>query len=224
MAEWDAPTIMACAEQGASLAGELGDERLLGRCRILLGSLTGLMGGPTEVLEAAIEQARHQADGWALTIGLNWLGARLTFQDPARASELYREAAEVGAGSNPAIAHHALGNLGGALSQQGEFGEAIPLLREVLARAQEARELAPLGGAQCFLIAALLQCNRRDEARHVLEDLEVTARVLAIPMWSVWAEGFRGYMALCDGDAARAAGLLRVRSTPQSSRSSAPVC
>jgi predicted ATPase/class 3 adenylate cyclase/DNA-binding NarL/FixJ family response regulator len=209
MAEWDAATLMTCAEEGIALASAAGDERLVVRCRILIGSLTGLMGGPTEVLEAAIAQARDQDDGWALAIGLNWLGARVSYHDPGRACALYREAAEVGARSNPLVAHHALGNLGGALAQLGDFGDAIPVLHEALARAQDARDLAPVGGAQCFLAIALLQCDRRDDARQVIDDLDVTARELGIPMWSAWAESFHGWLAFCDGDVQRGVDLLR---------------
>jgi predicted ATPase/class 3 adenylate cyclase/DNA-binding CsgD family transcriptional regulator len=207
--DWDPTTILARGEEGLALARQLGDERLIGRCLIALGSLSALTGGSTSFLEEGIDQARRAGDRWALAAGLLWLGAWYIQQDPPKARTLFEEGVRVGADSNRMASNACLANLGGALCFEGRLDEARSVLNQALHNAEALRDPWAVGAALAFLASTATYGGEHDEVLQLVDRLERNARQAGQQVWYAWVPAFRGWAFLGLGDAARALPLAR---------------
>ena len=207
--DFDAATLIGLGEDGLALARQLGDERLVGRFLIVIGTGTSLGGGPATVLEEGVEHARRAGDGWALAGGLFWLGSRSLQQDPERATALLEESVQVGRQANPQLANVSLGTLGGALACQGELRQSREVLEAALALADAAADSWAVATALTFLVSTLISMNDLDEALRTLERLEVTWREGGFRLGATLGPNMRGMAALARGDGDGALRLAR---------------
>jgi DNA-binding CsgD family transcriptional regulator len=198
--DWDIETMVGRAQEALALADEVHDERLGLRCRILLGMVNTLIGGPTQAMEQAVEQVRAAGDTWALAAGLTWLGVAYIVQDLDRARLLLEEAVSVGRTANRSMSYAAIATLGSVRTHQGEIRRARRELEAAVVELEALHDRASMAGTLAWLAYALIELGDHVEGPRTVDRLEVVGREGGIHLFDVFVPLFRAMLAVDAGD------------------------
>jgi predicted ATPase/class 3 adenylate cyclase/DNA-binding CsgD family transcriptional regulator len=198
--DWDIETMVGRAQEALAHADEVHDERLAVRCRILLGMVNTLIGGPTDAMERAIEQARVGGDAWAVAAGVAWLGVANISRDLGQARAMLEEAVSVGRSSNRSMSYAATATLGSVLTHQGEIRRAKRELEAAVAELEGLHDRASLAGTLAWLAFALIELGDHPEASRTVDRVEVVGREGGIHLFEVFLPLFRAILAVDAGD------------------------